>query len=455
MQINNLVVKNLGGSIMQMQVKMESKLVQTLRMEQIQSLEILQMSSVELEEYLIEKANENPLLTIEREDECFNKLLEMSYVQDKRVLSFSNEANHLDFFEHNVITHPNYEEYLIEQIPLTVPLNHLDLKIFKFLIRSLDDRLFLDVEIDEVAEKFQTSNKHVEALIQLLQTLEPVGVGARNYIEYLLIQLKRFPDVPLLIEEIIKNDLNLVARNKFTQLAKKYDEPLAVIQQAVAFIKNLNPIRTGYKETTIQYIMPDIEVLRIGGEWVIHINQKNLPTVQINDEYVELLKKQTENKQFLKRYLKDAKAILLGIEQRNKTLYEFVRLLIDIQPEFFEQGRVGLRPMLLKDVADLLNVHTSTISRTIRGKYIQTPHGIYSFQSLFTKGIVSASGKMDSIIFIKKRIKELIEQENKRKPLSDAQLANQLKQEGIQVSRRTVAKYREEMNIASSFNRAL
>lgn len=180
-----------------------------------------------------------------------------------------------------------------------------------------------------------------------------------------------------------------------------------------------------------------------------------MPAVQINEEYVELLKQQTENKQFLKRYLKDAKAILLGIEKRNKTIYEFVRLLLEIQPDFFEQGIVGLKPMRLKDIADHLKVHISTISRMVKGKYLQTPHGIYSFQSLFSKGIISSSGKSDSIIFIKKRIKELIEQENKRKPLTDEQLAIQLNNEGISISRRTVAKYRIEMNIASSFNRAL
>lgn len=346
-------------------------------------------------------------------------------------------------------------KFFIEQIPLAVPLSDLDVKILKFLICSLDDRLFLDVELAEVAEKFHTTSAHVEENIQLLQTLEPVGVGARNYIEYLLIQTNRFPNVPPFIKEIIKNDLHLVAENKLKQVAKKYSESLSEIQQVVAFIKNLKPIPAGFKETAIHYIVPDIEVYRAGGEWSIQVIQKNLPAVQINEEYVELLKQQTDNKQFLKRYLKDAKAILLGIEKRNKTIYEFVWLLLEIQPDFFDQGIAGLKPMRLKDIADHLKVHISTISRMVKGKYLQTPHGIYSFQSLFSKGIISSSGKSDSIIFIKKRIKELIEQENKRKPLTDEQLAIQLNIEGISISRRTVAKYRIEMNIAISFNRAL
>ncbi|MEK4254616.1 RNA polymerase factor sigma-54 [Ureibacillus sp. FSL K6-2830] len=440
---------------MQMQVKLENRLMKTLRLDQIQSLEILQMSSLELEQYLIEKANENPLLTLDSENNSFQKLLETSYIKEKMSPSFSSEENHWDFIERSARVQENFEQFFIEQIPLAVPLSDLDVKILKFLICSLDDRLFLDVELAEVAEKFHTTSAHVEEIIQLLQTLEPVGVGARNYIEYLLIQTNRFPNVPPFIKEIIKNDLHLVAENKLKQVAKKYSESLSEIQQAVAFIKNLKPIPAGFKETAIHYIVPDIEVYRAGGEWAIQVIQKNLPAVQINEEYVELLKQQTENKQFLKRYLKDAKAILLGIEKRNKTIYEFVRLLLEIQPDFFEQGIVGLKPMRLKDIADHLKVHISTISRMVKGKYLQTPHGIYSFQSLFSKGIISSSGKSDSIIFIKKRIKELIEQENKRKPLTDEQLAIQLNNEGISISRRTVAKYRIEMNIASSFNRAL
>lgn len=436
---------------MQIQLQMENKLLQTLRVEQIQSLEILQLSSIELEQYLNEKVSENPLLTM---DDTY-KMLDIYVEKERFPASFSLEGEQVDFFERHAIEKPDYEKYLLEQVPLTVPLTKVDLNILKFLIGSLDDRLFLDIELEEVAQIFHNTKSHVQRLVQLLQSFEPVGVGARNYKEYLYLQINRLPDAPPLVKEMIKNDLHLVAEKKFKQLAKKYNEPLSVIEQAIEWIKKLNPIQTGYKETTIPYIVPDIEVIRVEGQWVIQLIRKNLPTVQINEEYVELLKQHTGNEEFLKRHLRDANAILLGIEKRNKTIYEFVRLLLEIQPEFFEQGKAGLKPMGLKEIAEQLNVHISTISRAVKGKYLQTQHGIFSFQSLFTKGIVRSSGKVDSIAFIKNRIKELIEQENRSKPLTDAQIANELKNEGIQISRRTVAKYRIEMNIASSYNRAL
>lgn len=437
--------------IMQIQLQMENKLLQTLRVEQIQSLEILQLSSIELEQYLNEKVSENPLLTM---DDTY-KMLDIYVEKERFPASFSLEGEQVDFFERHAMEKLDYEKYLLEQVPFTVPLTKVDLNILKFLIGSLDDRLFLDIELEEVAQIFHTTKSHVQRLVELLQSFEPVGVGARNYKEYLFLQINRLPDAPPIVKEMIKNDLHLVAEKKLRQLAKKYNEPLSVIEQAIEWIKQLNPIQTGYKETAIPYIVPDIEVIRVEGQWVIQLIRKNLPTVQINEEYVELLKQQSGNEEFLKRHLRDANAILLGIEKRNKTIYEFVRLLLEIQPEFFEQGKAGLKPMGLKEIAEKLNVHISTISRAVKGKYLQTQHGIFSFQSLFTKGIVSPSGKVNSIDFIKNRIKELIEQENRSKPLTDAQIANELKNEGIQISRRTVAKYRIEMNIASSYNRAL
>lgn len=210
----------------------------------------------------------------------------------------------------------------------------------------------------------------------------------------------------------------------------------------------------GDKLESIPYVMPDIEVKAIAGEWVIQLTRHHLPIVSIDESYVALLKNDPNYQTYYRDSMKDALALLQGIEQRDKTLYELTRLLLQQQENFFTKGLEAIKPMRLKDLADLLAVHESTISRAIRGKYIQTPKGIYALQSLFTKGLLNSSGKMDSIMYIKKRLQKLIETEDKRNPLADQQLTNILCEEGIQISRRTVAKYREELNILSSYNRA-
>lgn len=437
-----------------MQVKLESKLLQTLRMEQIQSLEILQMSSLELGQYIQEKGNENPLLIVE-EPKSYPDLSHLVSQTSHWTKNFNQKEDKREFMlERLSSSEESYERFLLEQLPLDVNLNELDQQIFLFLIRSLDDRLFLDVDLPLVAEHFKTTVEHVEALLELLQTLEPVGVGARNYIEYLLLQVDRFSNVPRFVEDIIQNDLVLVSKNKLKQLANQYNASMEEIKQAVEFIKKLKPIQSNYKDNSISYIVPDIEVQQIEGEWVIQLINQHLPTVQLHCEYINILKNSEFESNF-KQYMKEASALLYGIEQRQKTIYNIVRLLLDIQPEFFEHGLKSLNPMYLKDIAAILGVHVSTISRAVRGKYLLTPHGIYSLQSLFTKGIVSSSGKMDSVMYIKRRIKELVDAEDKSKPLSDTQIATKLKEEGINVSRRTVTKYREELNIDSSFNRKL
>lgn len=327
-----------------MQVKLESKLLQTLRMEQIQSLEILQMSSLELGQYIQEKGNENPLLIVE-EPKSYPDLSHLVSQTSHWTKNFNQKEDKREFMlERLSSSEESYERFLLEQLPLDVNLNELDQQIFLFLIRSLDDRLFLDVDLPLVAEHFKTTVEHVEALLELLQTLEPVGVGARNYIEYLLLQVDRFSNVPRFVEDIIQNDLVLVSKNKLKQLANQYNASMEEIKQAVEFIKKLKPIQSNYKDNSISYIVPDIEVQQIEGEWVIQLINQHLPTVQLHCEYINILKNSEFESNF-KQYMKEASALLYGIEQRQKTIYNIVRLLLDIQPEFFEHGLKSLNPM--------------------------------------------------------------------------------------------------------------
>ncbi|MFJ6207476.1 RNA polymerase factor sigma-54 [Lysinibacillus sp. NPDC092081] len=443
---------------MQIAIKTSPKIMQVLSPQLVQHLEILQYSTNELEQYIYDKAYENPLLVVT------DATVKMQYEEIMQLASYSDKRYSAQYYgtENNNSFNPiemklavkeSYEQFLLEQVPMHKNLTSIDLKILTFLIQSLDERLFLDVDVEIVANKCETNILHVEALLDLLQTFEPVGVGSRNYKEFLLIQIDSDAFAPKLASRFIETDLELVAAQAIKQLSKKYKTSLHDVKKTVNYIKNLKPVITGDKFNEIPYVMPEVEVERIGEEWLIKLNRGYLPIVTIDKHYVEMLKNDPNCKTYFKDTMKDALLLLQGIEQRDKTLYELARILVELQEDFFHKGMEALKPMRLKDVADILNLHVSTISRAVRGKYIKTSHGVYAFQSLFTKGVMNISGKMDSIMYIKKRLKQLIEGEERQKPLTDQQLTHTLSAEGIQISRRTVAKYREEMNIMSSFNR--
>jgi len=442
---------------MQLAIETSQKIMQVLSPQLVQHLEILQYTTNELEQYIYDKANENPLLAVTdaKVKLHYEEIMQLASYSDKSYSAQHYAPQHHSFnpIEMKFAVKESYEQFLLEQVPMHKNLSSIDLKILTFLIQSLDERLFLDVDLEVVATICKTDVIHVEALLDLLQTFEPVGVGARHYQEFLLIQVDGDALAPKLASRFIEMDLELVAAQAIKQLSKKYKASLHEVQKTIRYIKNLNPVMRGDQFEEIPYVMPEIEVERLGEEWLIKLNRGYLPIVTIDKQYVEMLKNDPNCKTYFKDTMRDALLLLQGIEQRDKTLYELARLLVELQADFFRKGKEALKPMRLKDVADILSLHVSTISRAVRGKYIKTPHGVYALQSLFTKGVMNISGKMDSIMYIKKRLKQLIEGEDKQKPLTDQQITNTLSAEGIQISRRTVAKYREEMNIMSSFNR--
>jgi len=456
-RINMLLCRKFcnGGVGMQLAIKTSQKIMQVLSPQLVQHLEILQYSTNELEQYIYDKATENPLLvvtdaTVKMQ---YEEIMQLASYSDKSYSAQAPQYHSFNPIEMKFAVKESYEQYLLEQIPMHKNLSSVDLKILTFLIQSLDERLFLDVDVEIVANKCNTNVLHVEALLDLLQTFEPVGVGARNYKEYLLIQVDSDAFAPKLASRFIEADLELVAAQAIKQLSKKYKTSLNNVKKTVDYIKSLKPVTTGDKFEAIPFVIPEVEVERLGEEWLIKLNRGYLPNVTIDKQYVEMLKNDPNCKTYFNDTMKDALLLLQGIEQRDKTLYELARLLVELQEDFFHKGIEALKPMRLKDIADILSLHVSTISRAVRGKFIKTAHGVYALQSLFTKGVMNISGKMDSIMYIKKRLKQLIETEDKQKPLTDQQLTNTLSAEGIQISRRTVAKYREEMNIMSSFNR--
>lgn len=439
---------------MHVSLEVSQQLKMVLTTELIQHLEVLQYSGAELERHIYEKANDNPLLHVEdsKFQKNFRDVIQLASVSSNNRSSVHSEK--YDSLQTKLAQKESIEPYLLEQIPMHQNLSKIDLSILKYLIFSLDDRLFLDVELDEVAEKFETTFEHVEVILDLLQTFEPLGVGARSSTDYLLIQIDRDLTAPPLALDFVMFDLENIATLSLKVLSRKYRISLKETQETINYIKRLNPVPImGDMFDPVQYIMPDADIIKRNDQWMIHLNRKYLPDVSIDKTYVDLLESDPTCKKYYQDCLKDALLLIQGIEQRDKTIYGLLRVLLDTQEEFFEKGMHEIKPMRLKDVSEILGVHESTISRTIRGKYIRTSHGTYGLQSLFTKGLVNSSGKMDSVSYVKRRIKELINNEKPDNRLADQEITDILTEEGIQISRRTVAKYREELNILSSSKR--
>lgn len=444
------------GGIMRVSLEVSQTQKISLTTELLQHLEILHYSGEELEGYIYKKANDNPLLLVEdsKFQKSFKDVLQLASVFTNN--RGNNHSEKIDSLQTTLAQKDSLEHYLLEQIPLHISLSKKDQSILKYLICSLDDRLLLDVEIEEVAEKFEITTEHVEAILDIFQTFEPIGVGARSFTDYLLIQIERDITAPPLAVDFVKFELENLATLSLRILSKKYGTTIKETQETLDYIRRLNPFPiTEGNFKPIQYIVPDAEVIKRNDQWVIQLNRKYLPTVSISNTYVDLLESDPDpaTKKYYQDCLKDALLLMQGIEQRDKTIYSLLRVLLEKQLDFFEKGMQEIKPMRLKDAAIILSVHESTISRTIRSKYIRTPHGIYALQSLFHKGFVNNSGKMDSVSYVKRRIKELIDSENPDNRLSDQQITDILGEEDIQISRRTVSKYREGLNIFSSSKR--
>lgn len=440
---------------MNLNLSCSQQISQSLMMttELMHHLEILQFSEEELRSHIYERANENPFINVlDNEVKLMKNVIDISV--SKTYDSFKKQNNEMHFFlQTNIADKESSEKYLLEQVPLQKNLNELDFKILKYLVQHLDDYYFLNVDELRIADLFKVERAYVENLIKILQTFEPAGVGARNFSEYLLIKIANDPTAPDLAYSFVQDNLNLVADYSIKSLSKIYKKSTTYVKEVIKYIKNLKPPVSRSTNVHEEYILPDVQVKKVGGEWVIELFNPTRPRIEINEEYVELLKNNTEHSEYYKECLKDVMLLNQGIQQRDKTLYSVTRLLLKLQPSFFEVGMSGLVPLKLKELATILEVHESTISRTIRNKYIRTPQGIFSLRSLFTKGLINSSGKIEPVHNIKMRIQELIANEDKESPFSDQQLTERLFYEGIKISRRTVAKYREELNILSSNKR--
>lgn len=402
----------------------------------IQQLHILQLTTVELVELIQKKSLENPL--IDTVEDGIEKLHEWPNRVSTKGQVASQDQDFLFVQSHSV------KDFLYEQIPLNIQQD--ERVILNYLIDSLDERLFLGITKEEICQQFDITSMKAQELIDILQSFEPVGVGAADITQFLIMHINLNEHAPRLAEEFVLQEIKAMAKMDIINLSKRYRISVDEVLETIEFIKRLPRTPAITLEETALFVIPDASVHKIGEQWVIELEDWATPKIQLNDLYVELLK--SESPDYLKDCMRDYVTLVQGIDFRKNTVYRLLEYMVEHQSPFFEQGLKTLKPMRLKDIADALDLHESTISRAVKGKYLQTAFGTIAFQELFVQSIGNSttSNILDEIV-------AFIKNEPKDEPYSDQQLVGLLQQKGIKISRRTVAKYREQLNIPSSQKR--
>lgn len=426
-----------------------------------QSINILCYSAVELLDFLHKQTVENPFLDLSAKNEEAPRISEGFHAFDARSAEISmngtNNRKDYDPINHFSANTKTLERHLMEQLAMVKHLTELQQDILKFLIGNINDNGYLEIEAETVACIFSVSINQVEELIGVLQSFDPVGVGAKNLKDCLLIQLRSMPDFHELAYLLVENNLEDVAEKRFKKLANLYHTTLPKIQEAVDFIKTLNPRpASNFGAELTHYITPDVIVEKKKEEFIITVNDSFMPKLTVNSFYKDMLeKKQLDSAHnYLKDKWNEANMILKGIQQRHATIYKVAKAIVEEQQEFFQTGAKGLKPMNLKNISSKLGLHESTVSRATHNKYIQTPYGLFTFKDFFTKGFAKTNGsEVVSSAAVKEKIKAIIHSEEKKNPCSDLKIAKLLEQQGLKISRRTVAKYREELGIPGSSKR--
>ncbi|RLM27547.1 RNA polymerase factor sigma-54 [Brenneria alni] len=353
------------------------------------------------------------------------------------------------------------QDYLMWQVELT-PFSDTDAAIATSIVDAVDNTGYLTVPLEDILDSIGDENvtlDEVEAVLKRVQRFDPVGVAARDLRDCLLVQLSQFAnDTPRLAEArlIVSDYLDLLANHDFRSLIRSTHLKEEVLKEALALIQSLDPrpgqsINTGESE----YVIPDVLVRKIQGQWVVELNTDSVPRLQINQQYAALGNsvRSDSDGQFIRSHLQEARWLIKSLESRNDTLLKVTRCIVEQQQDFFDQGEEFMKPMVLADIAQVVDMHESTISRVTTQKFLHSPRGIFELKYFFSSHVNTDSGGEASSTAIRALVKKLIAAENPAKPLSDSKLTTLLSEQGIIVARRTVAKYRESLSIPPSNQR--
>lgn len=468
------------------QLKLAQKLVMTQQLRQ--AIELLQLNHMELANALQEELKENPAL--EEELSVFEQenLLSLSATredtgpqQEKDItekitpsetdLPETNWEDYSNTFDSNLsFSHekpaadtPSQFEFISEQPGLAAylywqlaheALDEREKEIAQFIIGNLNRYGFLEVDLTRIIESTGCEQDEAEYLLyDVIQFLDPPGVGARDISESLYLQLERQGKADSLAAEIVRDHLELLESRNYRELSRRTGRKKPELEQAIRYIVNeLTPYPgLPYNTEQTNYVVPDVYLRKIDDEYIIQLNDEELPSLTLSGDVRQLLEKgeaiDKESRQYLTEKLRDADWFIKSLHQRQQTLYKVMSSILKFQREFFEKGPEYLHPLILKDVADDIGVHESTVSRITSNKYVHTPQGIYELKYFFSTAIQKEDGSTLAAESIKTIIARMVKEEDKKRPLSDSAIAAKLEEMEIKIARRTIAKYREQLKI--------
>ncbi|MCT4701995.1 RNA polymerase factor sigma-54 [Enterobacteriaceae bacterium H20N1] len=469
-----------------LQLRLSQQLAMTPQLQQ--AIRLLQLSTLELQQELQQALESNPLLeqtdlheeidTQEtRENEALDtrEALEQKEMPDELPLDTSWDEIYTagtpsgtgtDYIDDELPvyqgeTTQSLQDYLMWQVDLT-PFTDTDTAIATSIVDAVDETGYLTVSLEEILESMgndELSLDEVEAVLKRVQRFDPVGVAARDLRDCLLIQLSQYAkETPWLNEArlIVSEHLDLLANHDFRSLMRVTRLKEDVLKEAMCLIQSLDPrpgqsIQTGEPE----YVIPDVLVRKAQGQWTVELNSDSIPRLKINQQYAALgtSSRSDSDSQYIRSNLQDAKWLIKSLESRNDTLLRVSRCIVEQQQGFFEHGEEHMKPMVLADIAQAVEMHESTISRVTTQKYLHSPRGIFELKYFFSSHVNTEGGGEASSTAIRALVKKLIAAENPVKPLSDSKLTTMLSDQGIMVARRTVAKYRESLSIPPSNQR--
>ena len=469
-----------------LQLRLSQQLAMTPQLQQ--AIRLLQLSTLELQQELQQALESNPLLEqIDTHEEIDTRetqdsetldaadALEQKEMPEELPLDASWDTIYTagtpsgtsgDYIDDELPiyqgeTTQTLQDYLMWQVELT-PFSDTDRAIATSIVDAVDETGYLTVPLEDILESMgddEIDIDEIEAVLKRIQRFDPVGVAAKDLRDCLLIQLSQFDKTTPWLEEarlIISDHLDLLANHDFRTLMRVTRLKEDVLKEAVNLIQSLDPrpgqsIQTGEPE----YVIPDVLVRKHNGHWTVELNSDSIPRLQINQHYASMCNnaRNDGDSQFIRSNLQDAKWLIKSLESRNDTLLRVSRCIVEQQQAFFEQGEEYMKPMVLADIAQAVEMHESTISRVTTQKYLHSPRGIFELKYFFSSHVNTEGGGEASSTAIRALVKKLIAAENPAKPLSDSKLTSLLSEQGIMVARRTVAKYRESLSIPPSNQR--